>query len=577
MKIGLISINMYSKGLNFACPLHTYAFQQFLLANGVESTVIDYKPIYFDNFNMLHPSDYYKALYDKRAAASPATPEARAVREEKMRYYKKKMAAWEDMRHEREVRYEKVQRFIEENYIKTPVCYDSDLLEIEDPGFDCYICVTDVIWKNQPDFGFDRGFFLGSTCMEQKWKFAYSASRGAYVAKNDAEREQFFRYLNDMDAISVREKSLKQYLEENSSLKVAHVLDPVLMNGPEFYDRIAVKPEEEHYLLLYYVMERAMDTIRQAVAYARKHHLKIIEITDNPVKDGKLKKYSNLDYTFRYDIGIGEWIGYIKHADCIFTNSFHGCCLSVIYEKDFYVGFRKSDKVTDFLETFRLLDRYLPNIALKKEDDSLSAQVRNRLLKYAKRCFPRAFAQEKPINYGPIRTILKRRRKESADFILGAIRQAEAGERPHRDYDACKKALRYPLYYNSRLKNKPFSWTYDEAGGTVQKMDSGSYEYQAFDASVTNDGTHCFAANGFVLGGFRFRGWNVRLRIDRRWFWYLENGRLVLKDDYSRKKHGRIRLFADGETIPYIPVNHIAVMIAEAVWEHPKAKSNTPQ
>ena len=70
MKIGLISINMYSKGLNFACPLHTYAFQQFLLANGIESTVIDYKPIYFDNFNMLHPSDYYKTLYDKRAAAS---------------------------------------------------------------------------------------------------------------------------------------------------------------------------------------------------------------------------------------------------------------------------------------------------------------------------------------------------------------------------------------------------------------------------------------------------------------------------------------------------------------------------
>lgn len=49
MKIGIISINMYSKYLNFACPLHTFAFQQFLLKHGFDSTVINYKPIYFFN------------------------------------------------------------------------------------------------------------------------------------------------------------------------------------------------------------------------------------------------------------------------------------------------------------------------------------------------------------------------------------------------------------------------------------------------------------------------------------------------------------------------------------------------
>ena len=55
MKIGIISINMYSKGLNFACPLHTYAFQQFLLEKGFDATVINYKPIYFDNFDLRNP------------------------------------------------------------------------------------------------------------------------------------------------------------------------------------------------------------------------------------------------------------------------------------------------------------------------------------------------------------------------------------------------------------------------------------------------------------------------------------------------------------------------------------------
>ena len=60
MKIGLISINMYSKYLNFACPLHTFAFQQFLTYLGIDSTVINYKPIYFNNFDMEHPYDYYR-------------------------------------------------------------------------------------------------------------------------------------------------------------------------------------------------------------------------------------------------------------------------------------------------------------------------------------------------------------------------------------------------------------------------------------------------------------------------------------------------------------------------------------
>ena len=63
MKIAIISINMYSKGLNFACPLHTYAFQQLLFKHGYDNTVLDYKPVYYNNFDLEHPSVYYDGLY----------------------------------------------------------------------------------------------------------------------------------------------------------------------------------------------------------------------------------------------------------------------------------------------------------------------------------------------------------------------------------------------------------------------------------------------------------------------------------------------------------------------------------
>ena len=79
MKIGIISINMYSKYLNFACPLHTFAFQQFLLKNGFDVTVIDYKPIYFNNFDMIHPFNYYKKSIKQLKKENPELAQALEV------------------------------------------------------------------------------------------------------------------------------------------------------------------------------------------------------------------------------------------------------------------------------------------------------------------------------------------------------------------------------------------------------------------------------------------------------------------------------------------------------------------
>ena len=55
MRIGIISINAHTKVLNLASPLHSYAFQQFLEQNGIDSYIIDYKPNYYATFNPKYP------------------------------------------------------------------------------------------------------------------------------------------------------------------------------------------------------------------------------------------------------------------------------------------------------------------------------------------------------------------------------------------------------------------------------------------------------------------------------------------------------------------------------------------
>lgn len=98
----------------------------------------------------------------------------------------------------------------------------------------------------------------------------------------------------------------------------------------------------------------------------------------------------------------------------------------------------------------------------------------------------------------------------------------------------------------------------------INYLQSGNIEF-IFAEDIDNDGTQQFAECGFVQGKKQFKGWRVRFRIKSKWYWLLADG------GFYAKKEGNARyatLFLPGETIPEIPVNHINVMVAEAVWQN---------
>ena len=533
MNIGIISINMYTKGLNFACPLHTYAFQQFLLRNGVETTVIDYKPVYYGTYDLRHPADFYERLCEARVRANNLEGLDELI---------EKRDGYKALYHEREVRYDKFQKFIDTRYIKTERCYDSDLLEVEDPGFDCYICATDVIWKKEPNKGFDRGFFLASKAMENKKKIAYAASRGVFFAENEHDESQFFHYVNDIDFIGVREESLKDYIEEGTGRQVAMVLDPVMLNERSFYDEIAQKPSVDNYLFVYYVMEQARDTLDQAVAYARAHNLRIVELTDRPLPQGRLSHIDDVEVIYRYDVGIEEWLGYFKYADVVFTNSFHASCFSILFEKEFFVGSRNGDKVTNVLRQFGLSDR-----RFNRDTDLLGN--------------PPA-----PIDYEVVGKLLEEKRAESAAWILDAIHSLETSPREPHDYRPFKEALSYPLLYNSRAKGASVTSNYAEGEGDIKRLKSGSLELTSNELA-RNNGSSRFLPNRFKREGYLFCGWNLRIKIDNRWFWLLDDGTLTLTDGYREDVDGPRRVFEEGDPVPFLDVGNINTAVAEACWK----------
>ncbi len=390
-RIAIISINMYTSVLNFASVLHSYIFQQFLKDNGIETTIIDYKPNFGnDILDGRHPILYYAANQPKDLNDNK---------------YKYNLKRWAKLFDEREKRYDKFQKFIDKYYIKTEETYDQNTIAENPPDFDIYIAATDVIWKYTEHLGFDRGFLLEP--FKGKKKIAYSASRGAIEYSPEAEKD-FFNCISDIDYISVREKSLKDYIESKSNLPVKLVLDPVFLENKEFYENLAVrKPRKNKYVLVYIVMNKSPKVLKNAAKYAKENGLKLIELSDR-IEDENLPKGTH--HKVIYGIGIEEWLGYLIDAEMIFTNSFHASALSIIMHKQFVAGVRAADKIRSLLQMFNLEDRLI-------EDYD-----------------PERVLSLQPIDYEKVDVTREKLVKESSDFILNAIHDLENNEHQnHRD------------------------------------------------------------------------------------------------------------------------------------------------
>lgn len=562
MRIGLIGINRYAKLLNFACDLHVYAFQQYLAQQGYESTILDYKPAYYRDFDMRHPAPYAEARYREALTRRARTPEQVEARERALEKWAELAMGYRSTVVERERRHDKFEAFITEHLTFTEEEYDSDLLEVQDPGFDCYVCVTDVIWQTISVHGFDRGFLLGSKAFEGKQKIAYAASRGTTGDLDGPRAEQFFGYLRDIGAISVREQDFATYIEQHSELSAQTVLDPVLLHDREFWHELAVPPRQERYVLLYYVMEQAADTIDKAVEYAKRHDLTLVELSDRPLKHGRVTD-PDVKHVTRYDVGMEEWLGYLEHADAVFTNSFHGCCFAVLFERSFFVGRRDEQKVPAFLASLGLDDRrFEPDTDV----DDLSPDI----------------------DYAAVRRILEARRQQSADFILTALKDAEqrvaSGSLPDVSspdasaHEARRRALAYPVRFHSGRVGTTTTIVDDVVaeGGQVKRLKSRALEYRDPEARYRNDGTAVVGSSPFRAAGHEFAGWTMRFRIDNRWFWSLDDGTVAPGDVAGADLESRKVVLVPGDVVPHLPVNHVGVVVFVARWRERPPEAPAP-
>lgn len=187
-------------------------------------------------------------------------------------------------------------------------------------------------------------------------------------------------FLDRFDALSARESSGQRIIHDLTGKDVPLVCDPTLLIDAERWDRVAERNERfnEPYILCYLMGDNP---------YQREFVREIKRLTGYQiVQMPHLDRYIASDKDFAdvrvYDAGPAGFLGLVKNAALVCTDSFHGTIFSSIFNTPFFVFPRFTKKATlstntrieSLLNRLDLTDRFVecgdsPSACLEREID----------------------------------------------------------------------------------------------------------------------------------------------------------------------------------------------------------------
>lgn len=289
---------------------------------------------------------------------------------------------------------EKFDEFSKKNFMETDLC-DSyvDLYQLNDK-FDAFICGSDQIWSPN---NFDSKFFLDFAC--QNKIIAYAPSIGFSNIESSIIQEKMKTLISRFNHLSIREETGAKIIRELCNKEAQVVVDPtLLLNNKEWakYENSGLNSSlnNQKYVLTYF-LGKSNKYIRKIQKYAKDNDLKIYNIPVYQRK--KINKYN-----YNEKIGPSEFLSLIKHASCVFTDSFHGMLFSINYNIDFYV-YKRFNANSKINQNSRVLD-FLKRLSLEERLVEKNSEI---------------FLNN--INYENVNKKLKELRKKSSYYLTSAL------------------------------------------------------------------------------------------------------------------------------------------------------------
>lgn len=207
----------------------------------------------------------------------------------------------------------------------------------------CFVIGSDQVWNDR--FSVRKGELqvrLGGMNPPQS-TIAYAASFGVDQVKPE-NISTYKEYLSKLLAVSVREEQGVVLAKELANVDATVVLDPTLMIPAEQWKSITqnfVEPDDR-YILTYFLGEPTQAQQRLIDQVAQEQHCRVRRILD--VTDPQT-----------YVAGPQDFVELFSKAQYVFTDSYHACCFSIIFNVPFKVFNRshthKSERMNSRMQT----------------------------------------------------------------------------------------------------------------------------------------------------------------------------------------------------------------------------------
>lgn len=338
-KAGIVTL--YHNNYNFGGLLQAYALPKVLKEHfGIDSDQIDYVP---SSPMIKAKSDNKKGLFQRLYQS----------------IYKLGIVFFDRINKKNlNCRKQAFDNFIDEiPHSKTTYKYDFIGKSLSE--YNVFVCGGDQIWNDCKESKNIEVYTLQFVPSGFK-KISYAPSM-AKLEASPSFKEIMSKGLNTLDAVSIREKKSLSVLQPLTNKKIEVVADPALLLTENEWAETAGEAENKDKYILCYLLGDSTEQRKAAKKIAKQLHLPILtfpHIFLNAVRKCDLFFGDIRDYTS----GPAKFIGLIKNAEFVVTDSFHACVFSMIFKTPFVVFNRHiagekgnmNSRIYDFLEEYRL-------------------------------------------------------------------------------------------------------------------------------------------------------------------------------------------------------------------------------
>ncbi len=340
-------ITTFQSAYNYGAILQAYALQECLNENFAETSILDYHNKEIDaSYQNPHLKDY---IHNPKNAIFKTVQGI---------LYKGKKRKIDDFRN---------------RYLKLTKRYDAVNISDAKNEADIFVTGSDQVW-NYLIVDRDGTYYLDFA--DEKRTCSYAASFG--VASIPTEYQGFYKEnLNNIDYVSVRESAGAEIVKDMTGRDAKVMPDPTLLVNREVWNRLSITPDIKGKYILVYKITKADKLLKFSKKLSERTGLPIVYIP-NDLKSGSIGK-------LKTNVGPEEWLGYIKNAEYVVTNSFHGTVFSILFNKKFFSEVSSkvnpsTSRLNSLLKMFGLERRTIEQFTENLLTEEIDSEAVNRVL-----------------------------------------------------------------------------------------------------------------------------------------------------------------------------------------------------